>query len=106
LILAFLMRGEIIWDKGASAAGSTAWGSGCSASNSTLRDVHEYIIIFSKDTFKRPNPKKRKSTITKQEFLEWTKSVWSFPTESATRIGHPAPISNRVTFEAYQALHF
>lgn len=106
LDIGFLMRGEIIWDKGASAAGSTAWGSGCSASNSTLRDVHEYIIIFSKDTFKRPNPKKRKSTITKQEFLEWTKSVWSFPTESATRIGHPAPISNRVTFEAYQALHF
>jgi DNA modification methylase len=91
LDIGFLMRGEIIWDKGSSAAGSTAWGSWCSASNPTLRDVHEYIIVFSKDTFKRPNPKKRKSTITKQEFLEWTKSVWSFPTESATRVGHPAP---------------
>ena len=89
--IGFLMRGEIIWNKGSSAAGSTAWGSWCSASNPTLRDVHEYIIIFSKDTFKRPNPKKRKSTITRQEFLEWTKSVWSFPTESATRVGHPAP---------------
>lgn len=89
--IGFLMRGEIIWNKGSSAAGSTAWGSWCSASNPTLRDVHEYIIVFSKDTFKRPNPKKRKSTITRQEFLEWTKSVWSFPTESATRVGHPAP---------------
>jgi len=91
LDIGFLMRGGIIWDKGSSAAASTAWGSWCSASNPTLRDVHEYIIVFSKDIFKRPNPKRRRSTITRQEFLEWTKSVWSFPAESATRIGHPAP---------------
>jgi len=91
LDIGFLMRGEIIWDKGSSAAASTAWGSWRSASNPTLRDTHEYIVIFSKDTFKRPEPKGRKSTITKEEFLEWTKSVWSFPAESATRVGHPAP---------------
>lgn len=91
LEIGFLMRGEIIWDKGSSAASSTAWGSWCSPSNPTLRDVHEYILIFSKDTFSRPNPKRRKSTITQEEFLEWTKSVWSFPAESATRVGHPAP---------------
>jgi DNA modification methylase len=91
LDIGFLMRGEIIWDKGSSAAASTAWGSWCSPSNPTLRDVHEYIMVFSKDTFKRPKPKGRKSTITREEFLEWTKSVWSFPAESATRVGHPAP---------------
>jgi len=91
LDIGFLMRGEIVWDKGSSAAASTAWGSWRSASNPTLRDVHEYIMIFSKDTFKRPQPKVRKSTINKEEFLEWTKSVWSFPAESATRVGHPAP---------------
>jgi DNA modification methylase len=93
LDIGFLMRGEIVWDKGSSAAASTAWGSWRSASNPTLRDTHEYIMIFSKDTFKRPEPKGRKSTITKEEFLEWTKSVWSFPAESATRVGHPAPFS-------------
>lgn len=87
----FLMRGEIIWDKGSSAAASTAWGSWRSASNPTLRDIHEYIMVFSKDTFKRPMQKGRKSTLTREEFLEWTKSVWSFPAESATRVGHPAP---------------
>jgi len=91
LDIGFLMRGEIVWDKGSSAAASTAWGSWCSASNPTLRDVHEYIMVFSKDTFKRPKPKGRKSTISREEFLEWTKSVWSFPAESATRVGHPAP---------------
>jgi len=91
LDIGFLMRGEIIWDKGSSAAASTAWGSWCSPSNPTLRDVHEYILIFSKNTFSRQNPKGRNSTITQEEFLEWTKSVWSFPAESATRVGHPAP---------------
>jgi DNA modification methylase len=91
LDIGFLMRGEIIWDKGSSAAASTAWGSWLSASNPTLRDVHEYVMIFSKDTFTRRKSKGRKSTITRDEFLEWTKSVWSFPAESATRIGHPAP---------------
>jgi site-specific DNA-methyltransferase (adenine-specific) len=85
------MRGEIIWDKGSSAAASTAWGSWCSPSNPTLRDVHEYIMTFSKDTFGRRKPKGRNITITREEFLAWTKSVWSFPAESATKIGHPAP---------------
>ncbi|MCK4424376.1 site-specific DNA-methyltransferase, partial [Candidatus Bathyarchaeota archaeon] len=70
---------------------STAWGSWRSASNPTLRDVHEYIMIFSKDTFSRLKLKTRESTITRDEFLEWTKSVWTFQAESATRVGHPAP---------------
>ena len=91
LDVGFLMRGEIIWDKGSSAAASTAWGSWMSASNPTLRDAHEYIMVFSKDTFSRQRLKKRKSTITRDEFLQWTKSVWSFQAESATRVGHPAP---------------
>ncbi len=88
--LGFLMRGEIIWDKSASAGTSTAWGSWKSASNPTLRDVHEYILIFSKGTYSRQKNDK-KDTVTKDEFLEYTKSIWSFPAESAKRIGHPAP---------------
>ena len=91
LDLGFLMRGEVIWDKAASASVSTAWGSWLSAANPTLRDVHEYILIFSKGAFKRHNPAKRESTITKEEFLEYSKSVWHFPAESARKVGHPAP---------------
>jgi site-specific DNA-methyltransferase (adenine-specific) len=87
----FLMRGEIIWDKAASASASTAWGSWRSASNPTLRDVHEYILIFSKHTYKRPNPTKRESTISRDHFLDATRSVWSLPAESARKVGHPAP---------------
>ncbi|MEZ0396458.1 MAG: site-specific DNA-methyltransferase [Anaerolineales bacterium] len=89
--LGFLMRGEIIWNKAASASPSTAWGSWQSASNPTLRDVHEYILVFSKQTFKRANPQRRASTISRQEFLEYNKSVWTFPAEPARKVGHPAP---------------
>ena len=87
----FLMRGEVIWDKGGSAGRSTAWGSWLSPSNPTLRDVHEYILIFCKDTFSRPQVEGRTATITRDQFLEYTKSVWNFPSESAAKVGHPAP---------------
>jgi DNA modification methylase len=86
----YAMRGEIIWNKGTSAGPSTAWGSWKSATNPTLRDVHEYILVFSKGNFSR-NGSKRNSTITRNEFLELTKSIWSFSAESARRVGHPAP---------------
>jgi site-specific DNA-methyltransferase (adenine-specific) len=88
--LGFLMRGEIIWDKAASAGTSTAWGSWLSASNPTLRDVHEYILVFSKTRFKRDS-QNRSASIQRDDFLELTKSIWRFPTESASRVGHPAP---------------
>ena len=93
--IGFNMRGEIIWNKSAGAGISTAWGSFQSASNPILRDVHEYILIFSKGNYKRERDKNekelRKDNITKEEFIEWTKSVWTMNTESAKRIGHPAP---------------
>ena len=88
--IGFHMRGEIIWDKGASAGVSCASGSFASASNPCLRDVHEYILIFSKQSNKLQASNKV-NTIKKKDFVEWTKSIWSFPTESAKKIGHPAP---------------
>ncbi|MFP3950785.1 MAG: DNA-methyltransferase [Candidatus Bathyarchaeia archaeon] len=90
LEIGFLMRGEIIWNKDASAGTSTAWGSWMSASNPVLRDIHEYILVFSKNKFSREKGK-RINTISKEEFLEYTKSIWTFPTESASKVGHPAP---------------
>jgi site-specific DNA-methyltransferase (adenine-specific) len=89
--LGFLMRGEIIWNKAASASPSTAWGSWKSAGNPTLRDVHEYILVFCKDSFKRQNPAKHENSISRDEFLEYNKSVWTFAAEPARKVGHPAP---------------
>lgn len=98
----FLMRGEIIWNKASSASVSTAWGSWRSAANPTLRDVHEYILVFSKGTFGRANRSRRKSTISKQEFLEFTKSIWTFPAEPARKVGHPAPFPVELPYRLIQ----
>ena len=107
--LGFMMRGEIIWDKGSSAGSSTAWGSWKSASNPCIRDQHEYILIFSKDGYRRPRVEGRENSIGRDEFMSSTRSmwhlginevnetdhplpsVWEIHSESATRVGHPAP---------------
>ena len=99
----FLMRGEIIWDKSSSAGTSTAWGSWRSATNPSLRDTHEYILVFSKDSFSR---NKGKNTISRDQFLEYTKSIWRFPTESAKRIGHPAPFPVELPYRLIQLYSF
>jgi DNA modification methylase len=105
LEIGYLMRGEIIWNKAASASPSTAWGSWMSAANPVLRDVHEYILVFSKDTFKRKR-KSRENTIARQDFLEWTKSVWNFPAVSARKIGHPAPFPEELPHRLIQLYTF
>ncbi len=91
--IGFLMRGEIIWHKSASAGTSCAWGSWMSPANPVLRDTHEYILVFSKREFsrKKPTGEHRQPTITRDEFLEVTKSVWTFPAASAKSANHPAP---------------
>ncbi|QTA92516.1 DNA-methyltransferase [Desulfonema magnum] len=103
--LGFLMRGEIIWNKASSASPSTAWGSWMSAANPVLRDVHEYILVFSKDSFSRQRGE-RENSIQKQEFLEWTKSVWTFPAVSAKKIGHPAPFPEELPYRLIQLYSF
>lgn len=82
------MRGEIIWDKSASSGTSLAWDSFKNASNPVLRDIHEYILIFSKGNFKRER-KDKKDSISKENFMEWGKSIWRFPSVSAKKTGHP-----------------
>lgn len=105
LAIGYLMRGEIIWNKAASASPSTAWGSWKSAANPVLRDVHEYILVFSKGTFRRKR-EGGESTITKEEFLEWTKSVWTFQAVSARKIGHPAPFPEELPHRLIQLYTF
>ncbi|MBU4501659.1 MAG: site-specific DNA-methyltransferase, partial [Nanoarchaeota archaeon] len=103
--IGYLMRGEIIWNKASSASPSTAWGSWLSAANPVLRDIHEYILIFSKETFSRKK-ENRENTIKKEEFLEWTKSVWTFPAVSARQIGHPAPFPEELPHRLIQLYTF
>lgn len=87
--IGFLPMGEIIWQKAKGANGSCAWGSWMSAKSPRLRDLHEYLLVFSKHSYSRPD--KGESTIDKEEFMAGTLSVWDIPPVSAKRIGHPAP---------------
>jgi len=103
--LGFDMRGEIIWNKSAGAGVSTAWGSWQSASNPILRDIHEYILVFSKGDYKRER-KEKQNTITKEQFIEWTKSIWTINPESAKKIGHPAPFPEELPFRLIQLYSF
>ncbi len=105
LKIGYNMRGEIIWNKAASASPSTAWGSWQSAANPILRDIHEYILVFSKGDYKREK-KENGNTITKEQFMEWTKSIWTMNAESARRIGHPAPFPEELPFRLIQLYSF
>lgn len=87
--IGFDLRGEIIWQKAKSAGGSCAWGSWQSAKNPTLRDIHEYVIVASKGSYARI--RRGDDTISKEEFLDATVSIWNILPESARRVGHPAP---------------
>jgi len=106
LEIGFQMRGEIIWHKGAGAGVSMAWGSWQSASNPVLRDVHEYILVFSKGSFSRKKVEGKENTISKEQFMEWTKSVWSMSPESAKKIGHPAPFPMELPYRLIQLYTF
>ena len=58
-----------------------------------LRDVHEYILVFSKGPYRRRTKDggKGADSIERDDFLEFTKSVWKFPAASAKQANHPAP---------------
>ncbi len=89
----------MVWVKAKGASGSAAFGSFAKASNPVLRDLTERILIASKGRFDRAvHWRKRQerglpweSTITKEEFLAWTVDTWEMRTESAKRLGQPAP---------------
>jgi DNA modification methylase len=97
--LGLLLRGEILWVKAEGMNGSCAWGSYASASNPSLRDTTERIIVACKGRFDRAVPRAKReklglpfeNTIDPEEFRALTLDVWKFAPASAKRVGHPAP---------------
>lgn len=85
----FLPAGEIIWQKSNGNSGSCAWGSWMSAKAPCLRDTHEYLLVFTKEKYGRAD--RGKSDINRDEFMAATLSIWNIKSESAKKIGHPAP---------------
>jgi DNA modification methylase len=112
--LGLLLRGEIIWQKGAGATGSCAWGSFRAATNPVLRDLTERVIVASKGRFDRALPLKERaaaglpfeSTLMTEDFMALTLDVWSIPSESARRVGHPAPFPVELPEQLIRLLTF
>lgn len=86
----FLPAGEIIWQKGKGMSASCAWGSWMSARAPRLRDLHEYLLVFVKEQFRRPDDGES-TFLDRDEFMAATLSIWEIPPESAKKVGHPAP---------------
>mgnify|MGYP001563339984 FL=1 len=80
----------IIWNEG-NISRRTAWGSFMSASAPYVIAPVELILVLYKDSWKKTGGS-RKNDITKQEFMDWTNGVWTFPGQSKKGAGgHPAP---------------
>lgn len=81
------VMGQIIWDKGNCVR--TAWGSFNSPSSPSFPTPYEQIMIFYKD-FKKIQWK-GETDIDKQEFIDWSLSIWKFnPENRQQKIGHNA----------------
>lgn len=99
--IGFFMMGEVIWDKSMSAGESTGWGSFCKPSAPTLRDIHEYLLVFCKESAKLNQARSSEISIydTKEKRNHWatlTKSIQSFATASAKKLQHPAPYPEKL----------
>ncbi len=81
-------QSTIVWNE-QNISRRTAWGSWVSASAPYVIAPVEMIVLLYKNTWRRLT--NGKTTITKEEFIEWTNGVWTFPGESKKRVGHPAP---------------
>lgn len=83
-----------------------AWGNWQSAANPGLRDTHEYIMVFSKGSFTHKKSGNKENTITRDQLMEWTKSVWHMNPESAKKVGHPAPFPVELPYRSIQLFTF
>ncbi len=100
----FVMRTEIIWYK-QTMGRRTAWGSWRSPANPHIVPSWEYVLVFSKGTW-RLEGDRSKIDITAKEFQDFSDGHWMIPPERR-RHGHPAPfpeelIRRLVKFYSYR----
>jgi modification methylase len=97
----FTLRGKVIWHKGGAVArSSTAWGSWLSASDPSLRDCYEVIILAHKGNGRRPGP----ALIDRDLFMTATVSVWEIP--PARSKWHSAPFPAEIPRRLIELLSY
>lgn len=78
--IGFHVYSQIIWDKGHTSRNS-AFGSWLKPSCPSFITTFEYILVFYKDE-RKLNPMYHETVatdLTKEEFVEWARAMWSFP---------------------------
>ena len=87
--IGFQYHSTIVWNEG-NISRRTAWGSWMKASAPYVIAPVELIVVLYKEQWKKTSGS-GESDMNKEEFMEWTNGLWTFPGESKKRIGHPAP---------------
>lgn len=85
----FNFRTDICWYKHQVVGRATAWGSYCSNSNPIIRRNHEYLLVWSKESWNLPGDSEF-SDLTPEEFEQWTMSFWHIQPETRSIGSHPA----------------
>lgn len=86
--LGFLLRTEVIWYK-QTMGRRTAWGSWRSPANPHIIPSWEYVLVFSKETYRLAGDPAAVD-ISSAEFQRISDGFWAIPPERNRR-GHPAP---------------
>ena len=76
----FQYQSTIVWNEG-NISRRTAWGSWMKASAPYIIAPVELIVVFYKEQWKKESGS-RISDIERDEFIEWTNGLWTFPGEN------------------------
>lgn len=79
----------IVWNE-QNISRRTAWGSWMSPTAPFVTAPVEMVPVFHKGDWRRAR-EGRTTDVTRDEFLAWTLGTWTFPGESPSKVGHPAP---------------
>lgn len=88
---------EFVWLKHQVVGRATAWGSWCSPSTPVVRRNHEYIKVFSKDTFTLSGDREN-IDITPEEFTKFTISTWDIQPQTKKQCEHPAAFPEDIPY--------
>lgn len=86
--LNYIPMTHIVWEK-SQVGNRTSWGSFASPSCPSFPTPFEHILVFAKENKKLQY--KGETDLTKQEFIDWSLSLWRFAPETRQKkFGHPA----------------
>jgi len=103
--LKYLIKTTIVWNKN-QIGNRTSWGSFKSPSNPSFPTPLEYILVFCNETQSKKGDKEN-ITVTKDEFIRNSLSLWKFQPESRMKkFKHPAMFPVELPYRLIQQLSY